>query len=392
MRYSAGTIGRGLYLEPAYIMIVGLFMEMLAAGGVQRASRHVAAVAAKFAAERGLPYRFLSFTDPQGLHTLRVGPDEFQFSGHARDKSQFALAALRAAGRQPLLVIAMHPHLAPVVSAMRLRSRKFRSIVFAHGLEVWQPLGWPRGAALRSSDVVIAPSRDTAQHLISDQGIRSEKVRRLAWGLDPEFEARLRAPISPPRPAAFPQGARIILTVGRWDPAERYKGADTLISALPRVLQTVPDATLMLVGDGGDRPRLEHLARDSGVADHIHFLFGLSQEELFACYAHCDVFALPSRAEGFGLVFLEAMANSKPVIGGAHGGTPDVIEDGVSGLLVPHGDVAMLSTALVSLLADPARASEMGARGRQRVQTDYTFERFQSGLDHVLEEVLSRQR
>ena len=373
-------------------MIVGLFMEMLAAGGVQRASRHVAAVAAKFAAERGLPYRFLSFTDPQGLHTLRVGPDEFQFSGHARDKSQFALAALRAAGRQPLLVIALHPHLAPVVSAMRLRSRKFRSIVFAHGLEVWQPLGWPRGAALRSSDVVIAPSRDTAQHLISDQKIRAEKVRRLAWGLDPEFEARLRAPISPPRPAAFPQGTRIILTVGRWDPAERYKGADTLISTLPRVLQMIPDAALVLVGDGGDRPRLEQLARDSGVADHIHFLFGLSQEELFACYAHCDVFALPSRAEGFGLVFLEAMANSKPVIGGAHGGTPDVIEDGVSGLLVPHGDVAMLSAALVSLLADPARASEMGARGRQRVQTDYTFERFQSGLDHVLEEVLSRQR
>jgi len=373
-------------------MIVGLFMEMLAAGGVQRASRHVAAVAAKFAAEGGLPYRFLSFADPQGLHTLGVGPDEFQFSGHARDKSQFALAALRAAGRQPLLVIALHPHLAPVVSAMRLRSRKFRSIVFAHGLEVWQPLGWRRGAALRSSDVVIAPSRDTAQHLISDQGIRSEKVRRLAWGLDPEFEARLRAPMSPPRPAAFPQGARIILTVGRWDPAERYKGADTLISALPRVLQTVPDATLMLVGDGGDRPRLEHLARDSGVADHIHFLFGLSQEELFACYAHCDVFALPSRAEGFGLVFLEAMANSKPVIGGAHGGTPDVIEDGASGLLVPHGDVAILSNALITLLADPARASEMGARGRDRVQKDYTFERFQSGLDQVLDEVLTLQR
>jgi glycosyltransferase involved in cell wall biosynthesis len=373
-------------------MIVGLFMEMLAAGGVQRASRHVAAVAAKFAAEHGLAYRFLSFTDPQGLHTLRVGPNEFQFSGHARDKSQFALAALRAAGRQPLLVIATHPHLAPLVAAMRLRSRKFRSIVFAHGLEVWQPLGWPRGAALRSSDLVIAPSRDTAQHLISNQKIRAEKVRQLAWGLDPEFEARLRAPNPPPRPAAFPQHARIILTVGRWDPAERYKGADTLISTLPRVLQTIPDAALVLLGDGDDRPRLEQLARDSGIADRIHFLFGLSQEELFACYAHCDVFALPSRAEGFGLVFLEAMANSKPVIGGAHGGTPDVIEDGVTGVLVPHGDVAMLSNALISLLADPARAAEMGARGRDRVQTDYTFERFQSGLSHLLEEVLIRER
>ena len=372
-------------------MIVGLFTDMLSAGGVQRASRHAAAVAAKFAAERGLAYRFLSLNDPQGLHTVRVGPHEFQFSGHARDRLQFALAALRAAGRVPSLVIALHPHLAPVVSLMRLRSRKFRSLIFAHGLEVWEPLAWPRGPALRSVHVVIAPSRDTAQHLISEQKIRMEKVLRLPWGLDPEFEARLRAAIPPLRPAAFPERARIILTVGRWDPAERYKGADTLISALPRVLQSVPDAVLILVGDGADRPRLEQLARESGAADHVHFLFGLSQEALFACYAHCDVFALPSRGEGFGLVFLEAMANAKPVIGGAHGGTPDVIEDGVSGILVPHGDVAILSKALLSLLSDPARASEMGARGRERVHTEYTFEHFQSGLTRVMGDVLIGQ-
>ena len=351
-------------------MIIGLFTEMLSTGGVQRAGRHVAAVAAKFAAERGLACRFLSLNDPQGLHTVRVGSSEFSVSGYARSKSQFVLAALRAAGRKPLLVIALHPHLAPVVAVMRLRSRKFRSIVFAHGIEVWQPLGWPRGPALRRADMVIAPSADTAQHLISEQGIAPEKIRRLAWGLDPEFEARLRAPVRPPRPRAFPERARIILTVGRWDPAERYKGADTLISALPRVLQAVPDTVLVLVGDGEDRPRLEQLAREHGVADRTRFLYGLTQEELFASYAHCDVFALPSRGEGFGLVFLEAMAHGKPVIGGAHGGTPDVIEDGVTGLLVPHGDIARLSRALESLLADPARAREMGARGRERVADD----------------------
>jgi phosphatidylinositol alpha-1,6-mannosyltransferase len=372
-------------------IVVGLFTEMLSAGGVQRASRHVAAVAAKFAAQHGFAYRFLSLNDPQGLHTMRVGPNEFQFSGLARDKSQFALAALRAAGRRPLLVIALHPHLATVVAAMRLRSRKFRSIVFAHGLEVWQPLGWLRGPALRRVDLVIAPSRDTAQHLISDQKTRTERVRRLPWGLDPEFEAKLQVPSPPPRPAAFPGRARIILTVGRWDPAERYKGADTLISSLPRVLQTVPDALLVLAGDGEDRSRLEQLASETGVADHVHFLFGLTQEELFACYAHCDVFALPSRGEGFGLVFLEAMACAKPVIGGAHGGTPDVIEDDVTGILVPHGDVAILSTALVSLLADPVRAREMGTRGCEHVQRVYTFERFQSGLVDVMEDVLIRQ-
>ena len=115
-------------------MIVGLFTELLSAGGVQRAGRHVAAVVAKFAADRGFAYCFLSLNDPRGLHTVRVDPNEFLLSGYARNKPQFGLAALRAAGSQPLLVIALHPHLAPVVAAMRVRSGKVHSIVFAHGL------------------------------------------------------------------------------------------------------------------------------------------------------------------------------------------------------------------------------------------------------------------
>src|ERR1700682_3865122 len=77
-------------------MIVGLFTNLRSAGGVQRAGRHVAAVAANFAAERGFAYRFLSLNDPSGLHTVRVGPYEFLFAGHARNKAQFGLAALRA--------------------------------------------------------------------------------------------------------------------------------------------------------------------------------------------------------------------------------------------------------------------------------------------------------
>lgn len=369
-------------------LIIGLFTQVLPPGGVQRASRHVAAVTAKFAGDRGISCRFLSLNDPQGLHNVRVGSSEFSVTGHARDKAQFVLAALRSAGRKPVLVIALHPHLAPIVWAMRMRSRKFRSIVFAHGIEVWQPLGWPRRRALRQADLVIGPSEDTVRHLISTQGIRAEKVQRLPWGLDPEFEARLAARAQPPLPSGYPRDGQVILTVGRWDPAERYKGADTLISALPRVLQKAPDAYLALVGDGADRPRLEQLARDLGVSERTRFLPGLTQDELFACYAACALFALPSRGEGFGLVYLEAMAHGKPVIGGAHGGTPDVIEDGVTGWLVPHGDVERLSGALESLLADPAQAAEMGAKGRDRIERLFSFEKFQGRLTQVLDDVL----
>lgn len=372
--------------------IVGLFTDVLPAGGVQRVSRHVAAATSKFASDRGMAARFLSLNDPQGLHTVRVGSLEFTVSGYAGSKTQFALAALRAASRKPALVIALHPHLAPIQWAMKTRGGKFRSIVFTHGIEVWQPLGWPRGAALRRADLVVGPSADTVQHLVSEQRILPGKVQRLPWGLDPEFETRLAAAVPQSPPPGFPRIGRIILTVGRWDTAEKYKGADTLISALPSVLKAAPDTSLVLVGDGDDRPRLEHLARDLGVSEHAHFLFGLTPEQFFACYASCDVFALPSSGEGFGLVFLEAMAYAKPVIGGAHGGIPDIVEDGVTGLLVPHGDVERLAQALDFLFNDPVRAREMGARGRDRIGKTFSFAQFQSHLTEILANILAKQQ
>lgn len=371
--------------------IVGLFTDVLPLGGVQRAGRHVAAVTAKFASERGMTVRFLSLNDPHGLHSVRVGDLEFSISGYAGSKFQFIRAALREAGRNPHLVIALHPHLAPIVSAMRVRSRKFQSIVFTHGVEVWEPLGWPRISALRSADLILGPSRDTVKQLIDLQRIPCAKVRRLAWGLDPDFESRLASAKLQALPNGFPTSERTILTVGRWNSAEKYKGADTLISALPRVLKTTPEASLVLVGDGDDRLRLGQLADELGVSKNVQFLTGLTPEELFACYAHCEIFALPSKGEGFGLVFLEAMAHGKPVIGGAHGGIPDIIEDRVTGLLVPHGDVDGLAQALESLLGNSGRATEMGARGKDRVAQKFSFLDFEKQLTANLTRVLTRQ-
>jgi len=145
----------------------------------------------------------------------------------------------------------------------------------------------------------------------------------------------------------------------------------------------------VLVGDGDDRPRLEQLVRNLGVSEHAHFLYGLTPEELFACYANCEIFALPSRGEGFGLVFLEAMAHAKPVIGGSHGGIPDIIEDGVTGRLVPHGDVERLAQALEDLLKNSGEAREMGAREKDRVAQLFSFAQFESQLTAILNLALS---
>ena len=374
-------------------MLIGLFPELDAPGGVQRTGRHLAAVMTEFAASRGLECRILSLNDKAELKRLNVTGREIVFTGSERAKGSFLAAALKSARRAsskgkkaPKIVVAGHPNLAPVVRAMRLVAPGMKAILCTHGVEVWQPLPRLRRSALRKADLVLAPSKYTAEHVVADQGVDPEKVRVLPWALDPQFEA-LAANAGKNRvPANFPQG-QVVLTVGRWRADERYKGMDTLITALPRLLPRWPELQLVAVGDGDDRAWLADLAEETGVERHVHFLSSLSYEELAACYAHCEMFALPSRGEGFGLVYLEAMASGKPVIGGAHGGAPEVIEDGKTGYLVPHGDAAQLATAIETLLSDASLREGMGRRGKQRVENEFRFSVFAKSFRKILREL-----
>jgi phosphatidyl-myo-inositol dimannoside synthase len=374
-------------------VLIGLFPELDAPGGVQRAGRHLASVLTEFAASRGLECRILSLNDEPELKRLEVAGREIVFTGSERAKGRFLAAAIRTARRRsskgkntPKLVVAGHPNLAPVVRAMRLSTPRLKSVICTHGVEVWEPLKRMRRSALRRANVVLAPSRYTADHVAAVQGVAMEKIRVLPWALDPQFEGLAPHAAKAVCPSAFPEG-RVILTVGRWQADERYKGTDTLITALPRLLPRWPELQLVAVGDGDDREWLEDLAEENGVRRHVHFLSGLSYEELASCYGHCEMFALPSRGEGFGLVYLEAMACGKPVIGGAHGGAPEVIDDGKTGYLVPHGDAAQLATALETLLANPDIALEMGRRGKQRVENEFRYSVFAKSFRKILREL-----
>lgn len=347
----------------------------------------------EFAASRGMECRLLSLNDTPELHRMSVAEREFVFTGSQRAKGRFTATAMRAARRRAKvktdyhsLVVAAHPYLAPAVQAMRLAAPRMKSIVVAHGIEVWEPLSTLRRRALRHSNLILTPTQDTADHIAAQQQIPRERIRVLPWALDPEFEALVTAASRPALPANFPAG-RVILTVGRWQANERYKGMDTLIAALPRLLHEWTDLQLVAVGEGDDQGWLEQLAEQCGVRRHVHFFSGLSYPELAACYSACEIFALPSRGEGFGLVYLEAMARGKPVIGGAHGGAPEVIDDGRTGYLVQHGDAPQLATSIETLLAHPELAREMGVRGRERVNRDFRFSVFAKSFKKILREL-----
>jgi phosphatidylinositol alpha-1,6-mannosyltransferase len=380
----------GSKTEPGAV-IVTLFPELASIGGVQRAGRLTAAVLTSYASLHGEPCTFLSLNDPVRTDTFRIASQDISFTGFARSKRRFAAAAWRIASRRPRLVLALHPNLAPIVAAMKFRSPQTRSAIFAHGVDVWTPLNPLRRWSLRRSDLLLAPSEDTVSHLIEHQGVGRKKTRRLAWSLGPDFSAKSSPHIADRSLSGFPRG-KIVLTVGRWSAEDAYKGVDHLIAAMPQLLRSVPDVHLVAVGEGNELPRLRQLARSSAASERIHFPPFMTQEKLDAAYASCDVFALPSRGEGFGLVFLEAMSHGKPVVGGAHGGTPDIIEDGVTGYLVQYGDVAVLGDRLRQLLTNDSFRLQMGAAARQRVLRDYTFDRFSSELASQLDGLLAASR
>src|SRR4029077_214501 len=131
------------------------------------------------------------------------------------------------------------------------------------------------------------------------------------------------------------------------------------------VRRRVPDATLVVVGDGDDRPRLEALAASTGVGAAVRFAGRLSDRDLAACYARCAFFVLPSTDEGFGLVFLEAMRAGKACIGGV-GAAAEVIEHGVTGFVVNPGEREEVLEAMLRLFQEPETRERMGRAGAIR--------------------------
>jgi len=366
-------------------MLLGLFTQLEGPGGVQRASRHLAAVLSEWADRRSWTYRLLSLNDICGIHRIEIAGRRCHFEGFARRKGSFLRATLSATCVGPKLVFVNHPNLTPLARVVQVLTSA-PVIAVGWGVDVWEPLLWYRRWAMRRLDALLAISSYTAEQLIVVQKINPCRVRLFPLALEPVFWERTQKPMIQRRPAGFP-GGRVVLTVTRLAAVDAYKGVDLLIQALARL----PDDThLVVVGDGDDRPRLQALARAQGVAHRVHFLGALEREELVACYQHCDIFALPSKGEGFGLVFLEAMAFGKPVVGGAHGGTPDIIEHGTSGFLVPHGDVEPLTATLLRLLTDPALCAEVGRRARERVAQHYLFPQFAARLHAILDELLAR--
>jgi len=305
-------------------------------------------------------------------------------------KVRFLFSAITAAiSWSPDLMICAHVGLAPAARFIQ-RLKGIRYWVVLYGVEVWGDLPASKRNALQAAERYVAISRFTLDATIARHHL--ERHRELIL---PPTLPKKQLP-APEADSVKPEGCTqpMVLTVGRIAKSERYKGHDVMLDAWPAVLCRVPDAVYWIVGDGDDRRRIESRARELGIADSVHFAGSVSREELDVCYDRCCVFAMLARTEldtgvprgeGFGIVFLEAMAHGKPVVGPRVGAPAEFIRSGEHGLLVDPADPREVAEALIELLEDPARACRMGNAGREWVAHDFSFDRFCERLRDALQ-------
>jgi phosphatidyl-myo-inositol dimannoside synthase len=263
---------------------------------------------------------------------------------------RFAAGLLTACGRsRPDHVISAHLNFGPVAYlAKRLFDIPYT--LSAYGIDVHDALSTSRRNALRNADTVIAASTWCRQRLLDIVKVDPARVCVLPQTVD---ESRFRTGQKPPSLVSryrLKPGERVILTVARLDPGEAYKGYDRVVQALPAVRAACGAVRYIVAGHGEDRARIEALAHERGVADAIVFAGFVPDEELADHYRLADVFAMPSTGEGFGIVFLEAMACGTPVLAGNVDGSVDAVEHGRLGRTVDPNDVGEIAGGLIALL------------------------------------------
>src|SRR5215216_7724000 len=212
-----------------------------------------------------------------------------------------------------------------------------------------------------SAEAVLVITPRLRRLLLSD-GVKEKRLHLIPPGVNPSF---FEGPFEDPFSGV---GKPRVLFVGRLAP---QKGVRALVAAAALIGH--PSAQVLLVGDGPERRALEREARRVGAGDRVRFLGFFSHDRVPATMVHADLLVLPSLYEELGTVLLEAMYAGLPIVASKTGGIPDVVEDGVSGLLVPPGDPEALARAIDRVLADRGLASWLSEGAQQRAK-DYDWE------------------
>ncbi|MFN6559146.1 MAG: glycosyltransferase [Nostoc sp. ChiSLP01] len=278
---------------------------------------------------------------------------KFHYFGHLPRLLQTILFARKIITfgilQRPTIAISTHVNYATACYALK-RITGIPYWVVAHGLEVWEIDNKITKLALKEADRIISVSNYTRQRLLSETDIDPQKIVVLPNTFDAkEFQIKPK-PTKLLKRYNLRDDQPVILMVTRLGRMAKYKGYDQIIHALVKVRSQIPDVRFILAGKGDDLPRIKALISSLNLEDSITIAGFVPDEELCAHYNLCDVFAMPSKGEGFGIVYLEALACGKPVLAGNQDGSVDPLAQGKLGCLVDPDNVEEIADNLIQIL------------------------------------------
>ena len=302
--------------------------------------------------------------------------------GRLRLSGRLALNLLAAffSGR-PQRVFCGHINLAPLVQWL-CQPLGIPYIILTYGKEGWEPLTPPYQKALQQAAAIWTISRYSRDRACEVNQLDPAKFQILPCAVNCDL-------FRPgPKPLDLIQrydlaDAKVLMTVARLWPGDIYKGVDVTIRALPRIAQIIQNVKYLVIGRGDDQPRLAQLALDLGVSDRVVFAGFVPTADLPAHYRVADAYVMPSQ-EGFGIVYLEAMASGVPVVAGKDDGSADPLQDGRVGWQVPHRDPEAVANACIEILQghDP-RCN--GAWLREQTQDKFGTDAFTQRLRQLMQ-------
>lgn len=283
------------------------------------------------------------------------------FKAFNKNKVRFALETIKA-GRKADLIILTHINLALIGWTIYLLNPKCQIWLIAHGIEVWRPLKLWKKSIWKIADHIICVSRYTRNKVIELHHANPDRSMVLNNVLDPfiELPVLFDKPESLLKRYHLNADHKIILTLTRIAATEQFKGYEQIIKAVSRIKHSIPEIKYLLAGpcDEQEKVRIQQLVKDHGLEKNFILTGFIEEAELAAHFLLADLFVLPSKKEGFGIVFIEAMAFGLPVICGNVDGSTDAVRNEAMGTAIDPDDIHELEQAILLKLKHPLITEE----------------------------------
>lgn len=313
-----------------------------------------------------------------------------KYKGFGKNKLSFVINSIIKAIRYDIVVLG-HINIAVIGTILKTLFPKKKLILVTHGIEVWTPLDGAKKKVLQLADKILSVSSYTQNKLMELHKIGKQKIHVFPNTIDPYFD--------------IPEGTErqewlrdrygikkdqfLLYTLTRLSSNEQYKGYDKVIIALSEVVKQYPGVRYIIAGkyDEKEKELVDVLVDKHGLNDNVRLIGYIDEKELVAHYQMADLYIMPSKNEGFGIVFIEALVSGVPVIGGNCDGSTDALLGGKTGTLVNPDDIAGITNAIIKNVTLNLRNDKVNSeRLRSLTLGNFSFERYKLRLSNIIAE------